>query len=103
MEGPKCSLTQHCQRGEGHNTGELSHGNFRMRIMSIHTLVNQLKGTSNYLTEFQRSIETDSQMFLNLLYDISRIFPEIDINSPCSFPPGVSQIWWNLTIAPNLS
>ena len=26
------------------------------------------------------------------------ILPEIDTNLPCSFPPGVSQTWWNLTI-----
>ena len=49
-----------------------------------------LKGTSDCLAEFQKNIETD---FLNFLYDIKGILPEININSPCSFPPGVSQTW----------
>ena len=45
-----------------------------------------------------KNIETDSQIFLNFLYGIRGILPEININLPCSFPPGASQTWWNLTI-----
>ena len=53
------------------------------------------KGTSNCLAEFEK---TASQIFLNFLHDLRGILPEIDKNLPCSFPPGVSQTWWNLTI-----
>ena len=31
--------------------------------------VNKLKGTSNYLAEIKKNIETDSQFFLKFLYD----------------------------------
>ena len=57
-----------------------------------------LKGTSNYLAEFEKNIESASQIFLNFLYDLRGILPEIDENLLCSFPPGVSQTWRNLTI-----
>ena len=57
-----------------------------------------VKGTSNCLAELQKNIETDSQFFLNFLYHIRGILPEININLPCSFPLGMSQTWWNLTI-----
>ena len=43
-------------------------------------------------------IKTDSNIFLNFLYDIRNISPEMNIISPCSFPPGVSQTCWDLTI-----
>ena len=52
------------------------------------------KGTSNYPDQF----ETASQIFLNSLHDLRGILPEINKTLPCSFPPGVSQTWWNLTI-----
>ena len=57
------------------------------------------KGTSNCLAEFEKNIETASQIFLNFCHDLRGILPEIDKNLPCSFPPGVSQTWWNLTIS----
>ena len=56
------------------------------------------KGTFNYLAKSKKNIESDSQFFLNFLYNIRGILQEININSPCSLPPGVSQTWWNLTI-----
>ena len=55
------------------------------------------KGTSNYLAEFQNPLKL-TQVFLNFLYDIGGILPETNANSACSFHPGVSQTWWNLTI-----
>ena len=39
--------------------------------------------------KYTKSIETDSQIFLNFLYEIRNILPEINITLPCSFPPGV--------------
>ena len=57
-----------------------------------------VKGTSNCLAKFLKNIETDSQFFLNFLYHIRGILPEININLPCSYPPGASQTWWNLII-----
>ena len=54
-----------------------------------------LKGTSNRLAEFEKNIETASQICLNFLHDLRGILPEIDTNLPCSFLPGVSQTWWN--------
>ena len=59
---------------------------------------NAVKGTSNCLAEFEKNIETASQIFLNFLHDLRGILPEIDKDLPCSFPPGMSQTWWNLTI-----
>ena len=56
------------------------------------------KGTPNCLAEFEKNIETASQIFLNFLHDLRGILPEIDTNLLCSFPPGVSQTWLNLTI-----
>ena len=56
-----------------------------------------LKGTSNCLPEFQNLLKL-TQIFLNFLYDIRNILPEINITSPSSFPPGVSQTCWDLTI-----
>ena len=56
-----------------------------------------IKGTSNCLAEFEKNIETASQIVPNLL-DLRGILPEIDKNLQCSFPPGVSQTWWNLAI-----
>ena len=50
-----------------------------------------LKGTSNCLAEFEKNIETASQILLNFLHDLRGILPEIDINLPCSFPP------WSVT------
>ena len=52
-----------------------------------------LKGTSNCLAEFEKNIETASQIFLNFLHVLRGILPEIDKNLPCSFPFGVSQTW----------
>ena len=46
-----------------------------------------LKGTSNCLAEFEKNIETASQIFLNFLHDLRGILPEIDTNLPCSSPP----------------
>ena len=57
-----------------------------------------IKGTSNYLAEFEKNIETASQIFLNFLHDLRGILPEINKTLPCNFSPGVSQTWWNLTI-----
>ena len=57
-----------------------------------------LKGTSNCLAEFEKNIETASQIFLNFVHDLRGILPEIDNKFPYSFPLGVSQTWWNLTI-----
>ena len=70
----------------------------RNRVNCLTTLNTHIKGTSNYLAELKKTIENDSHFFLNFLYDIRDILPEININSPCSFPPAVSQTWWNLTI-----
>ena len=56
------------------------------------------KGTSNCLAEFEKKIETASRILLNFLHDLTGILPEIDNSLPRSFPPGVSQTWWNLTI-----
>ena len=56
-----------------------------------------IKGTYNYLAEFQKTLKLTLKFFLNFLYDVRGILPEININTPCSFPPGVSQTWWNLT------
>ena len=50
-------------------------------------MVQSIKGTSNYLAEFKKKNETDSQFFLNFPHDIRGILPEMDINLPCSFPP----------------
>ena len=61
--------------------------------------VKSLKGTTNYLAEFEKkNIETASQIFLNFLHDLRGILPEINKNLQFSFPPGGSQTWWNLTI-----
>ena len=58
-----------------------------------------IKGTSNYIAEFEKkNIETAPQIFLIFLHDLRGIIPEINKYLPCSFPPGVSQTWWNLTI-----
>ena len=50
------------------------------------TLVEVFKDTSNYLDEIQNLLKL-TQIFLNFLYDIRGIFPEININLLCSFPP----------------
>ena len=47
--------------------------------------------------EFQNLLKM-TQIFLNFLYDIRNILPEINITFPCSFPPAVSQTGWDLTI-----
>ena len=58
-----------------------------------------VKGTSNCLAEFEKNpLKLPLNFFLNFLHDLRGILPEIDKNLPCSFPPGVSQTWWNLTI-----
>ena len=57
-----------------------------------------LKSTSNYLAEFQQTLKLTLNFLFNYLYDIRGILPEININSLRSFPPGVSQTWWYLTI-----
>ena len=57
-----------------------------------------IKATSNYIAEFQKTLKLTFNFFLNSLHDIRGMLPEIDINLPCSFLPGVSQTWWNLTI-----
>ena len=57
-----------------------------------------LKGTSNCLSEFQNLLKLTLNFFLNFLYDIRNISPEIGITLPCSFPPRVSQTCWDLTI-----
>ena len=39
----------------------------------------EIKGTSNYLAEFEKkTIETASQILLNFLHDLRGILPEID-------------------------
>ena len=43
------------------------------------------KSTSNYLAYFQKNIKTDSN-FPEFLYYMRGILPELNINSPCSFP-----------------
>ena len=56
-----------------------------------------VKGTSNCPAEFLKTLKV-TQFKKNVLHDIRGKLLEIDINLPCSFPPGVSQKWWNLTI-----
>ena len=70
--------------------------NVLLRHMAPISSLAILKGTSNCLAKFEKNIETASQIFLNFLYNLRGMLPEIDKN--CSFPPGVSQTWWNLTI-----
>ena len=53
-----------------------------------------LKGTSNCLAEFQNLLK----LTLNFLYVVRNITPEVNVTSPCSLPPGVSQTCWDLTI-----
>ena len=57
----------------------------------------EIIGTSKYLAEFQETLKL-TQILLNVLYDIRDILPEMNINSLYTFPPAVSQTWWNLTI-----
>ena len=57
----------------------------------------RIKGSSNCLAEFQNLLKL-TQIFLNFLYDIRNISPEINITLPCNFPPGVSQTCWDLTV-----
>ena len=52
----------------------------------LETSLKLLKGTSNYLAEFfKKTIEIDYQFFLDFLYAIRGILPEININLPCIF------------------
>ena len=57
-------------------------------------LKSPVKCTSNC---FQNLLKL-TQIFLNFLYDIRNISPEINITLPCSFPSRVSQTCWDLTI-----
>ena len=47
----------------------------------------RVKGTSNYLPEFQNPLNLTLSYYLNFLDDIRGILPEIDIGLPCSSPP----------------
>ena len=60
-------------------------------------MLGHFKGTSNCLAEFEKTLKLPLKFF-NFLHDLRGILPGIDTNLPCSFPPGVSQAWWNLTI-----
>ena len=76
-----------------------SGGSFITNIFVLQkSLQTSLLQTSNYLAEFEKNIETASQICLSFLHDLRGILPEINKNLLCSFPPGVSQTWWNLTI-----
>ena len=59
------------------NTSHLSpHFQIKYFVFSL------FKGTSNCLAEFEKNNETASQIFLNFLYDLGGILPEIDTNLP---------------------
>ena len=45
--------------------------------------VHQLKDTSNCLAEFEKNIETASQIFMYFLHNLRGILPEIDKKKKC--------------------
>ena len=75
--------------------GGYNMGKSRSGVFAHHPPSRQGK---TFLAEFQNLLKLTHSFFLNFLYDIRGILPEININSPCSFPTGDPQTWWDLTI-----